>query len=399
MSSPPSCFLVPVHRLDDIPHFLFLHTVKHRQAQDGLCHVFGDGEIAFFATEVLVAFGEVRRDGIVDDGLDVVIFEVLLETVAVIRLDDELVPDVIRIFTLLWQADGGILDARKVRSRNALALGVELFQVAELRAQERGLQLVKARVDAENLVVVFLLAAIVAQYAERLREFCIICHDGTGVAECAEVLRRVETEAARITERARHRAAELRAMRLGTILDEAQVICFRDAADIIHLCGLAVEVDDHDGLCLRRDGRLDARGVERETIIRLDKDRRRTIRRDGEDGRDIGVGRHEDFVPRPDAERAHRERQRVKARADADAVFPPDIGRERLLKRLDLGAEHVPAAPQHAQRGGLVFLLIELELPPEHSEINLHVLFSPSSEIHRSRGYSRLRYRAPRQAP
>lgn len=359
----------------------------------------GDWEIAFFAAEILVALGEVRRDGIVDDGLYSMVCEVLLEAVAVFGLDDELVPDVVRVIAELWQADGGILDARKVRGRNALALGVELFQVAELRAQERGLQFVEARVDADKLVVVFLFAAVIAQHAERPRKLFVIRHDGAGVAEGTEILCRVKAETACVAERARHRAAEFRAMRLGTVLDEAQAVRLRDAADRVHLRGLAIEMDDHDGTRFRRDGRLDACGVERETVIRLDKDRRRTIRRDGEDGRDVGIGGHDDFVPCPDAECTHRERQRVETRGDADTVFPPDKGRKGLFERPDFGAEDVPAAPQHPQRGGFVFLLIKLELPPEHSEINLHASFSPASEIHRSHGCSRPHYRAPRREP
>ena len=63
------------------------------------------------------------------------------------------------------------------------------------------------------------------------------------LAEGAEVLGRIEAEAAERAERARLRAAVARAVRLCGVLDHGEAVPGGDRADRIHVRHLAVEVD------------------------------------------------------------------------------------------------------------------------------------------------------------
>ena len=61
-----------------------------------------------------------------------------------------------------------------------------------------------------------------------------------------------------------------------------------------------------------------------------------------------GQRRGDDFVARSDADRAQRQRDRVRAGADSDCVLRAACLGKLRLERLDLGAENEPAAGDHA---------------------------------------------------
>jgi hypothetical protein len=74
-----------------------------------------------------------------------------------------------------------------------------------------------------------------------------------------------------------------------------------------------------------------------------------------------------DFVALADAHRDERQVQRVQAGGDADAVGRPGVRRPGLLEARHLGAEDVPAAPEHAGGRG-VDLVAELGVGGEQVE-------------------------------
>src|SRR5918997_992969 len=86
-------------------------------------------------------------------------------------------------------------------------------EVRELHAQDAGLQLVQARVVADQLERLLVARAVEAQRAQRLVQLGGVGGDGAAVAERADVLRRVEGE--RRDRPERPRAAAVRQARAG----------------------------------------------------------------------------------------------------------------------------------------------------------------------------------------
>ena len=183
----------------------------------------------------------------------------------------------------------------------------------QLRAQECRLYLIQTGVDAAELIMIFFLAAVVSQHTDFLGKHCIVCHDSTRIAECTEVLRRVEAETADMTEAPRHRIAKVCPMRLGTVLDDKEMMPLCDLHHCRHSSSLSIEMHDHNRSRARGNCRLNAVGVDAVVHIRLNKDRRRPILRDGKHRGDIGVCRDNDLVRRTDPKGTHRERQRIES--------------------------------------------------------------------------------------
>ena len=108
----------------------------------------------------------------------------------------------------------------------------------------------------------------------------------------------------------------------------------------------------------RRDGRLDARGVDVEgALVRLHRHRRGPALADGQPGGDVGVAGHDDFVARPDVHGAQRQMQGIQAVGHAHAVGGAAVGGVVGLEGIDLGAEDEPAGADHAGNGFVQFRL------------------------------------------
>ena len=124
---------------------------------------------------------------------------------------------------------------------------------------------------------------------------------------------------------------------------------FCNGVDFLHRGALAVEMHRHDGLCARRDGGLDAGGVDVIACKRgLDQHGGRPGVADGQHRRNKGVGGGDDLIARADAHRLEDQHQRVQSVAAADAVPDAAVGGKCLFKGGILAAADVPAVVQHA---------------------------------------------------
>src|SRR5262249_57969192 len=82
----------------------------------------------------------------------------------------------------------------------------------------------QAVVEALQLVHVPVHLAPVAKRSDRARQLGVVRHDRTALAVGAQVLSRVEAEAAEVAERADTAALVLRAVRLARVLDHLQAV-------------------------------------------------------------------------------------------------------------------------------------------------------------------------------
>src|SRR5215207_5719824 len=132
----------------------------------------------------------------------------------------------------------------------------------ELYAQEGGLHFIQARVVAFDLVIIFHFGTIITQGSNLVCQNIIVCGDGTGIAQRAQVLSRIETESRRMTKTAALSPLVTGTLSLGGILDHLQVISLGECQQRIHIRRLPVKMNRQDGTRSRSDRRLDTVRVE-----------------------------------------------------------------------------------------------------------------------------------------
>ena len=93
----------------------------------------------------------------------------------------------------------------------------------------------------------------------------------------------------------------------------------RNRQNPVHIRGIALEMDRHDHLGLRRDAVLDIVGIDVEGFVDLREDGQRPELHHGVVARVPRPGRQNDFVARTDLERRHRHVQRRRARGHRQA--------------------------------------------------------------------------------
>ena len=185
----------------------------------------------------------------------------------------------------------------------------------------------------------------VSEASDSIRQCSLVGDDRTPVAERAEILRGVEAERARNTDRPDRAARGGRQMRLAAVFDEREMVACRDALERHHVGGLAVQMDRQDRSCPRPDGPLDGAGIEGQAIrIDVGEYRARPRHHDGERRVRGRERRRDDLVAGTNPEPAKDERDGIGASPDADGVRRTRRGSKLRLEGLNLGAEHEPAA-------------------------------------------------------
>ena len=205
-------------------------------------------------------------------------------------------------------------------------------------------------------MVIFIVRAVVFQGADFFGEFFIVGYNRAGVTERAEVLSRVKAVACGVAEGACGFALVGRAVSLGAVLDDFQVVLFRKLGNPVHPASLTVEVDRHNRLCPRGYRGFDFVGIDVEGFkLRVNKHRRRACVAYRENRGNEGICRHDYLVVSADTERLERHNQSVESVADSDAVFCADVLSKSLLKGFVLGSVYIPRAFEHTLKRRLEF--------------------------------------------
>ena len=127
--------------------------------------------------------------------------------------------------------------------------------MAELDAQDGGLEGVEPGVEADFLVVVLGFHAVDAQAFQDMGQGLVGGGHHAAVAEAAQVLRRVEAEGRGVAQGAGGAALVAGAYGLGRVFEDDQAAVPGQCQDGVHVGGLAVEVDRDDGAGAGGDGR------------------------------------------------------------------------------------------------------------------------------------------------
>ena len=138
--------------------------------------------------------------------------------------------------------------------------------------------------------MVLIVGSVVSQRTNPVSQFLVRCSHGSAVAECTEVLTRIETESGGVSKGADPAVFIYCPMSLSTILNDFESVPPCYLHDGIHITGLPVEMYGHDGFSLIRyrllyKGGIDVVG----TYVRFDKHRAGSHIRDGQYSRNICV--------------------------------------------------------------------------------------------------------------
>ena len=320
---------------------------------------FALGEVAGAVAEIAVAFLEVERERVVDLGADSRRGEMCAECVAVRGADDELVVDVVIFHAgagprldgeLQGAVEAELCECFPIIGGACAACGAPFVEVREFYGEDGALDRINAEVAADPFVKVARLHAVVAQGADLRGEGVVGAGDHAGVAECAEVLGRVEGEPSGFANRARAAERMLRAECLRGVFEDGHAVLFSQRDDGRHVRATAVEVDGDDGLDVRsvleRGFKLRGRDVVSGGID-IHEDGSRADARDAARSGEKSVRRGEHGVARPDVEGHEEDELRIGAGGDADAVPRAAVRRDGIFKRLRLRPEHEGLAVAH----------------------------------------------------
>ena len=230
--------------------------------------------------------------------------------------------------------------------------------MTELDPQHRALDPLHPIVEPLEGMVILPLLAPVAQHADPLGEVLVVGDHHAALAAGPEVLPGIEAEAAHVADGAHAPALVLRAVGLGSIFDDDEVMAAGDVQDGVEIRGLAMQVHRQDRLGAVGDRRLDLGDVHVEGVgVNVDEHRAGAGVVDRRHGRDEGAGDRDDLVPRTDPGRQEGQVQGAGAGVDADAEAPTAVGGKLLLERGDLLAQNELGGRQGLLDGGEEVLL------------------------------------------
>ena len=244
------------------------------------------------------------------------------------------------------------LQAQPIGGGNVGAAAVVTIQRLQLLAQEGRLQLVHAGIEARQLVDILPFRPVVAQHAHPPGQRIVVGRHRAGVAQCTQVLARVETEAGGMSQAAAAPSMVGGAVRLCCVFQHRQAVPFGNGHDRIHVHGTAVQMHHRNGPGTGRDGRSQRIRIQA-AVIRsgLHRYRRGPRVAYGQPGGNVGVAGHDHFIARADSPASQRQLQGIQPVAHRDAVLHAAVGRKGCLEGGGLFAQQHPAAVHHPLEG------------------------------------------------
>ena len=358
---------------DDAVLVFFAQIGIERKAEDFAGRGLGFGEVSVFVTERSKDRLLVEALRVVNGGGDSERFELLGEGVAVWHADCVLGVNMGVPVT----DDGSRADIAEffgVAGANAIA-GLDLSSKARPLGEHDGsLQRVETAVHSNEVVVVAADATVRADGFHFHGKIVVICKQRTTLAVASERLGGVEARAGDLSDIAAFHSVSRGAETLRGIFDDGEAMLRCDGIDGIVVRHLAEEAHGQKRFRGRCDGCLDLldSDIEIQGINvhehRLCADLRNHLRR-----ADPGEGNRDDFIARPDLQRAQGYFQTIRAAGHRDGVTTAHIIGEGVFQRLDLGSHNeAPVLKNTVDRfvdGGLEFEILGLEIDEIHGSV------------------------------
>src|SRR5258708_9267777 len=201
----------------------------------------------------------------------------------------------------------------------------QFFQAGQLGSENCCLKRINPFTVAEQFVLIFRLAAVVAEPAYLSEQRFIVTGHCTRIAISAEILPGIKAETGDVANAAATLSFVLSQMSLRGVFDQPKVMTGGQLAQRFQFSGLTIQMHRHQDFRARRDGGFDLAGVEVVSArVNIDKNRLGPGANDGFDGGDEGVRRGDYFVTRFQAQGQRSQRQCRRAGSDADGALCAD---------------------------------------------------------------------------
>ena len=240
------CLKEIVDCLDNPGLLSFAQLPVNRKRQRLVRGRFGDRERPAPIPQAAKARLQVQGDRIVHLGADPAGLKIGAKVFPFRDANDELVVDMCALGRPRRKRHGadetGFVEQRFVPLRIAAARRGPVIEMRKLHAQDRGLERIEPEIRADQIVMIFDLAAVLPDRAHLARKRAVGRRHQTRVAERTQILRRKEREAAERTDASDGPAPVARANCLRRILDDRHTGAFRNLENRRHVGALAKEV-------------------------------------------------------------------------------------------------------------------------------------------------------------
>src|SRR5208283_3285401 len=288
-------------------------------------------------------------------GVDTMIDEELSEMIALVMFDDIEMVDMTVAGQFRGKAEAVALEAVGVALGPGAALISPLADVLELDAEERGVKIIEAAIEAEGVHRAFQ-GSVIAHAANGQFDVGAIGNEGATVAKGAEIFLDDEAGANRVAEFALLEAAAVSVDGLGVIFNDPELVLFGDGADGLHVGAMAVEMHGNDADGARRDGGFDLRGIDIVgDRVGIDEHSFAAGNPDGFGGGEKSVGGGDHFVAGLDTEGEKGEPESVGAGVQADGMLHAKILGQLLFKASESGAHNISLAFHDGMEGVVDF--------------------------------------------
>ena len=244
-------------------------VVVDGEADDGVGHAGGVGQVLAGGAGQASVSGEGADEGIeVATGVDAVFAQLEIELIARhtvgLGIDEDGEVAVVVAHARHVVPEGDALDGAQclaVTDGDQMACfdsGIDLTQVEQA---EGGTHLVHLAVDAGCDDLGLASEAEVLEVIDAFFGLLVVNDQGTALGG-AEDFGAMETERGHVALAEDAPAVDLDAEGVGGVVDDAQAVLVGDVLNLTGTAGLAIDMDGHDGGGARRDGGLDAVGVD-----------------------------------------------------------------------------------------------------------------------------------------
>ena len=232
-----------------------------------------------------------------DKSPDAGFIQMFFQSVAVVAENREKMIDILSCRSATGQLDKRIPNLVIITGGHSATGLVVPEKPRELHRQHGSLNFIETGITSGIREDIFPGRAVIAEAADHLCKAGIICGDGSGIAESPEVFAGIKTMAGSMGKRARYAVKITAAVSLRVVLDDEQSIFMADLPYPLRPGATAIEMDEKEGASAGRQGGFKPVGVELECIrVGINKNRHKTVFRNGKNGSDIRISRDNHFV-------------------------------------------------------------------------------------------------------
>src|SRR6266849_640034 len=263
-----------------------------------------------------------QRNWVIHRAANLSLGQIVLQGIAALNTNRVLVEDMLEAFAGNRRHEAGdTVELGCVFRCVRLPRALPIWKVAQLDAQNGGLDFVQAAVPPGLAAHVFCNLPVIAQRLYPRRKLRGICNQHARIAIGSKIFCGIKTDARRVSQRSSAPAFVTSADGLRVVFDYGKLMRSRKLEDWVHVRGETVEMDNNDCASPRRHPALELRGID--VVSAGANVSEHGLRAEGADGAARGherEWRQEHFIARAHAARAQRQDYRISSRSKTYSV-------------------------------------------------------------------------------